>query len=137
MIPVPFDPELAPVLEALAADPQPALSREALPAMRDGAATAFPSAEAVIGDRPIDAVDRVIPGPPGAPDLEVARARIEQSRATLRNARAQRLPSISASTAALRTKGANSFLTGGASQATGANGSGRSPSRRSWPAGAR
>ncbi len=71
MIPVPFDPEIAPVLDALAADPQPALSREALPAMRDGAASVFPSAEAVIGDRPIDAEDRVIPGPAGAPDLEV------------------------------------------------------------------
>lgn len=71
MIPVPFDPEIAPVLEALAADPQPALTREALPGMRDGAATAFPSAEEVIGDRAIDAEDRVIPGPVGAPDLDV------------------------------------------------------------------
>lgn len=71
MIPVPFDPEIAPVLDALAADPQPALTREALPGMRDGAATVFPSAEEVIGDRAIDAEDRVIPGPAGAPDLEV------------------------------------------------------------------
>lgn len=71
MIPVPFDSEIAPVLEAMAADPQPALSRETLPGMRDGAATLFPSAATVIGDRPIDAEDRVIPGPAGAPDLEV------------------------------------------------------------------
>lgn len=71
MIPVPFDPDIAPVLDAMAADPQPALSRETIPLTRDGAATAFPSAEEVIGDLPIDAHDRVIPGPAGAPDLEI------------------------------------------------------------------
>jgi acetyl esterase/lipase len=71
MIPVPFDPDIAPVLDAMAADPQPALSRETIPLTRDGAATAFPSAEEVIGDLPIDAHDRVIPGPAGAPDMEI------------------------------------------------------------------
>jgi len=71
MIPVPFDPDIAPVLDAMAADPQPALSRETIPLTRDGAATAFPSAEEVIGDLPIDAHDRVIPGPACAPDLEI------------------------------------------------------------------
>ncbi|MFJ3488971.1 alpha/beta hydrolase [Leifsonia aquatica] len=71
MIPVPFDPDIAPVLDAMAADPQPALSRETIPLTRDGAATAFPSAQEVIGDLPIDAHDRVIPGPAGAPDLEI------------------------------------------------------------------
>ncbi len=71
MIPVPFDDELAPVLEAMAADPQPPLSRESIPAGRDSAATLFPSAEQVIGELPIDAEDRIIPGPAGAPDLEV------------------------------------------------------------------
>ncbi|WP_348787063.1 alpha/beta hydrolase [Leifsonia sp. NPDC080035] len=71
MIPVPFDPEIAPVLEAMAADPQPPLSRETLPQSREGAATFFPSAAEVIGDLAIDAEDRVIPGPAGAPDLEV------------------------------------------------------------------
>lgn len=69
--PVPFDPDLAPVLDAMAADPQPPLTRETLPATRPGAATLFPSAAEVIGDLPIDAEDRVIPGPAGAPDLEV------------------------------------------------------------------
>jgi acetyl esterase/lipase len=69
--PVPFDPDLVPVLDALAADPQPPLSRETIPATRPGAATLFPSAAEVIGDLPIDAEDRVIPGPAGAPDLEV------------------------------------------------------------------
>lgn len=69
--PVPFDPDLAPVLDAMAADPQPPLTRETLPATRPGAATLFPSAAEVIGDLPINAEDRVIPGPAGAPDLEV------------------------------------------------------------------
>ncbi|GIT81911.1 esterase [Leifsonia sp. LS1] len=71
MIPVPFDPDIAPVLDAMAADPQPALTRESIPGTRAGAATAFPSAEAVIGALPIDAHDRIIPGPAGAPDLEI------------------------------------------------------------------
>ena len=71
MIPVPFDPEIAPVIDALAADPQPPLSRETLPQSRAGAATAFPAAADVIGDLPIDAEDRVISGPAGAPDLEI------------------------------------------------------------------
>ena len=56
------------------------------------------------------------------PDLEVAKARILQSRANLATARANRLPSIQASAAYLRTKGATSVLTGGAATASGANG---------------
>ncbi|WP_085370967.1 alpha/beta hydrolase [Leifsonia sp. NCR5] len=68
---VPFDPEIAPVLDALAQNPQPALSRETLHLSRQGASDLFPSAAEVIGDLPIDAVDLVIPGPAGAPDLEI------------------------------------------------------------------
>lgn len=71
MIPVPFDPDIAPVLDAMAADPQPPLTRESIPHTRGGAATAFPGTAEVIGDLAIDAEDRVIPGPAGAPDLEV------------------------------------------------------------------
>ena len=57
------------------------------------------------------------------PSLEVARARISQSRASLTNARAQRLPTISASAAYLRTHGATSLLAGGSTAAaTGAAG---------------
>ena len=48
-----------------------------------------------------------------SPDLEVARARILQSRANLKAARADRLPSIQATGVYLRTKGANSLLAGG------------------------
>lgn len=51
------------------------------------------------------------------PTLEVSRARIAQSRASLRSARAARLPNIQASAAYLRTSGANSLFTGGAASA--------------------
>ena len=48
-----------------------------------------------------------------SPDLEVARSRILQSRANLKAARADRLPSIQATGVYLRTRGANSLLAGG------------------------
>lgn len=67
--PVPFDPEILPALEAMAAAPAAPLIRETLP--REGASAMFPSNDEVIGARGIDWEDRVIPGPPGAPDLEV------------------------------------------------------------------
>ena len=69
--PVPFDPEVQAVLDAMAADPQPPLTRESLPATRAGAGTMFPSNDEVIAGRAVDWEDRVIPGPAGAPDLEV------------------------------------------------------------------
>lgn len=58
------------------------------------------------------------------PDLEVVRARIVQSRANLKAARANRLPTFQATGVYLRTKGANSLLAGGgaASAATGSSG---------------
>ena len=49
-----------------------------------------------------------------SPDLEAARARLRQSRAGLRQARAERLPSTQASGVYLRTRGATSFLGDGA-----------------------
>ncbi|MFT4230403.1 MAG: alpha/beta hydrolase [Microbacterium sp.] len=65
--PVPFDPEIQAVLDAMPA--QPPLTRDTLP--RAGVDTLFPANDAVIGDRAIDWEDRVVPGPAGAPDLEV------------------------------------------------------------------
>ena len=67
--PVPFDPEVQAVLDEIAKSPQPALTRETLP--REGADRMFPDAETVIAGRDIDAEDRVIPGPAGAPALEI------------------------------------------------------------------
>lgn len=55
-----------------------------------------------------------------APDLEVARARILQSRANLKAARANRLPTVQATGVYLRTKGANSLLAGGGAADAGA-----------------
>ena len=67
--PVPFDPEVQAVLDEIAKNPQPALTRETLP--REGVDRMFPDAETVIAGRDVDAEDRVIPGSAGAPDLEV------------------------------------------------------------------
>jgi acetyl esterase/lipase len=70
--PVPFDPELAATLAGFPVDPDASpLSRESLPAHRaDMNARARTVAE-VIGRRPVEFEDRLIPGPAGAPDLEV------------------------------------------------------------------
>lgn len=68
-IPVPFDPDVQAVLDEIAKNPQPALTRETLP--RDGVDRMFPDNDAVIAGRDITWEDRVIPGPPGAPDIEV------------------------------------------------------------------
>ena len=67
--PVPFDPEVQAVLDELAKNPQPPLTRDTLP--REGVDRMFPDAGTVIAGRAIDAEDRVIPGPAGAPDIEI------------------------------------------------------------------
>ncbi|MER0241781.1 alpha/beta hydrolase [Streptomyces sp. HSW2009] len=70
VVPVPFDPALRAVLDALPRDDGPAPSLAGIPAMR--AATAFfptPSAAEVIGERAIEAVEHTVPGPAGAPDI--------------------------------------------------------------------
>jgi acetyl esterase/lipase len=70
--PVPFDPEIAPVLEAMAAQPQPPMTLETLPLMR-GAGGGFGDVDSsdVARGRGIEAEERVIPGPEGAPELEI------------------------------------------------------------------
>ncbi len=67
LAPVPFDPEIRAVLDAMPA--QPPLTRETLP--REGVESLFPANDDVIGDRAVDWEDRVIPGPAGAPDLAI------------------------------------------------------------------
>ncbi|MFD0885285.1 alpha/beta hydrolase [Streptosporangium algeriense] len=70
--PVPFDPELAELLAAMRGDnPPPPLSAETLPASRAGLEAMAQPASVVIGDRPVEAEERTIPGRPGAPDLAV------------------------------------------------------------------
>lgn len=67
--PVPFDPEVQAVLDELAKNPQPPLTRDALP--RAGVDRMFPDNDTVIAGRDIVWEDRVIPGPAGAPDIEI------------------------------------------------------------------
>ncbi len=70
--PVPFDPEITPVLDALAAAPQPGLSRDTLAAMREpGLGPGFPSGAELVAGRAITAEERLIPGPHGAPEFEI------------------------------------------------------------------
>lgn len=68
---VPFDPEVAPVVAAMAANPQPPLNAQTLPGARQGAAELFPSPAELAAGRGVRVEERVIPGPAGAPELEV------------------------------------------------------------------
>ncbi|NUP23705.1 MAG: alpha/beta hydrolase, partial [Streptomyces sp.] len=71
-IPVPFDPALNAVLEGMPRADGPPPSLETIPLMRAaGAAMPMPSVAEVIGTREIDTEERRIPGPEGAPDLEI------------------------------------------------------------------
>jgi acetyl esterase/lipase len=72
LTPPPFDPELERMLGAMFGGVEvPPLSEETLPASRDGAAGMVPPAATVIGDRPIEVIERTIPGRPGAPDMAI------------------------------------------------------------------
>ncbi|MBS1674329.1 MAG: alpha/beta hydrolase [Actinobacteria bacterium] len=66
--PVPFDREAQVVLDAMAATPMPPMTRETL---RTGPGMPAPSNDQVIAGREIDWEDRLIPGPAGAPDVEI------------------------------------------------------------------
>ena len=68
--PVPFDPELVPVLAALAATEQPELTEETLAAARAAGPPALSGSE-VAATHGIVSEERVIPGPAGAPELEI------------------------------------------------------------------
>lgn len=72
LAPVPFDREIAPVLEAIAGAGPANLTPEALTASRAGnLGPAFPSAAEVVSGRRVSAEERTVPGPAGAPDLEI------------------------------------------------------------------
>ncbi|MBC9953396.1 alpha/beta hydrolase [Leucobacter sp. cx-42] len=70
LAPVPFDPEIAPILEAMAAQESPKMTRETLPFMRGGG-PAFPDAAAVAEQFGVRTRDLVIPGPAGSPAIEI------------------------------------------------------------------
>ncbi|MBM7773900.1 acetyl esterase/lipase [Actinokineospora baliensis] len=68
--PVPYDPELEPGL-AMFLDlvEQIPLRADTILVNRDHFATIVPPVEQIVGDRPVDVEDRVVPGPDGAPDI--------------------------------------------------------------------
>ncbi|MHA3684405.1 alpha/beta hydrolase [Leucobacter sp. HY1910] len=70
LTPVPFATELEPIIEAMTATPQPPMTRETLPLMRGGGPT-FPSPAEVASQYGLDTEELVIPGPEGAPDIEL------------------------------------------------------------------
>ncbi|MFD7061223.1 alpha/beta hydrolase [Streptomyces sp. NPDC059906] len=70
--PVPFDPALGAVLDSMPRDESAEPAPQSVTALRDSAALfATPSVAEVVGDREIDVEDLTVPGPAGAPDLEV------------------------------------------------------------------
>ncbi|MEV6121214.1 alpha/beta hydrolase [Streptomyces sp. NPDC052077] len=70
--PVPFDPALGAVLDAMPRAEGPAPSPDGVAAVRDSAsAIPLPTVAEVIGGRAIDAEERTVPGPEGAPPLDV------------------------------------------------------------------
>ncbi|PPK71276.1 alpha/beta hydrolase [Actinokineospora auranticolor] len=69
--PVPFDPDIEPALAQVTQPDAPPFTPETIPAMRAGMAAMFPPAAVQVGDAPVDVVERTIPGPDGAPDLEI------------------------------------------------------------------
>lgn len=69
--PVPFAAEFEPLMQAMAANPQPPMTRDSIAASRGNMQGMFPAPQDVIGGRPVEAIERIIPGPEGAPDLEI------------------------------------------------------------------
>ncbi|MGC5341789.1 alpha/beta hydrolase [Streptomyces sp. DT171] len=69
--PVPFDPALNAVLESMPSGDGPAPSLETVPLMRETGVFPQLTVAEVIGTREIDAEERTVPGPDGAPDLEI------------------------------------------------------------------
>ena len=68
-VPGPFAPEVRPAVEATASAAP--LTLDSVLAMRGSMATMFPPPSNVIGTRAVEVEERVIPGPAGAPDLEI------------------------------------------------------------------
>jgi len=73
--PPPFDPELAPALAEIHQSLAPAMTPDMIPALRDVMAGASPSPEDLAGDGAFAVSARRVPGPAGAPDVELLIAR--------------------------------------------------------------
>lgn len=69
--PVPFAAELRPLIDAMAANPTPSLTEENLRSGDTAFGPGVPDAAAAAAGRAVTAEEFMIPGPDGAPDLEV------------------------------------------------------------------
>ena len=70
--PTPFAAELKPILEAMSAHPQPPMTEESLRSTGSGPESpGFPDAATAVRGRAVTAEELIIPGPEGAPELEI------------------------------------------------------------------
>lgn len=79
----PFDVECEAVLPQLNALYPATVTVDMIDHLRDTTGPLFPSMETSIGDRSVEVTDRVIPGPPGAPELTVTVMRPRDRQGTL------------------------------------------------------
>ncbi|WP_328773241.1 hypothetical protein [Streptomyces sp. NBC_00286] len=75
LVPPPFDPELAAVLEVVAETLPSTFTIDMVAAARQGMAAARPGPEALDQDGLFEVEDRIVPGPEGAPDISLLIAR--------------------------------------------------------------
>lgn len=78
-----FDVECQSVLPQMNALYPSSVTADMIDHLREAAGPLFPTREASIGDRRVEVIDWVIPGPPGAPDLTVSIMRPKDGPATL------------------------------------------------------
>lgn len=71
----PFDAELAPALAEIHQNLAPAMTADMIPALREVIAAGTPSLEALAGDGAFAVSTRRVPGPAGAPEVELLVAR--------------------------------------------------------------
>ena len=79
----PFDAECEAILPELNALYPASVTFDMINQMRETTGPLFPSLEDSIGDRRVEVTDRVIPGPPDAPDLTVSIMRPQDASGTL------------------------------------------------------
>lgn len=70
-VPVPFDPEVARALTAMGDHTGPELTPEAVQESRQSMVDMFPPPADVIGHRPVEVAEYTVPGPAGAPDIDL------------------------------------------------------------------
>lgn len=78
--PVPFDPEVERALMTTLPETPPEYTAERIPAIRAEMAAAFASTADAADGSGVEVTERTVPGPPGAPDLEVTVLRPHEPR---------------------------------------------------------